>query len=91
LWSLPYEVQMYLLLPAIFLYLQKRKSAALLWVAGLVIAALPVRIVGPHFKATVRFFPCFLSGCRAYALTKTQRAKLPGFLWPIAILGVLVF
>lgn len=89
LWSLPYEVQMYIFLPLIFWLLTKYPRPALLWLFGLIIALLPVRIVGPLFKSTVRFFPCFLSGVLAFYLMKRTEAKLPAYLWPVAVLAAI--
>jgi len=68
LWSLPFEVQMYLLLPFVF-FLLRLPPLARLGIAGLIYAiALSLARVLP----ITRYFPCFLDGVVAYVL------------WPIA-------
>ncbi len=91
LWSLPFEMQMYLFLPVLFLLVRSRRYA---WAIPLLWAAFA--FVGSHggwmerhgVTDLIIFVPCFLSGIVAYKLTKTWRLRLPAFLWPIA-LGVL--
>jgi peptidoglycan/LPS O-acetylase OafA/YrhL len=97
LWSLPYEVQMYLLLP--FLFFAARKwgipGAWLLWLSGLFIAIAPsgqvahllhVGVSYPILFSAVRFFPCFLAGVLAYALFKSVTPFLSHRLWPMWII-----
>jgi peptidoglycan/LPS O-acetylase OafA/YrhL len=83
LWSLPYEMQMYLLLPACFLFARRKgiAGAILLWLASLAIA-----IAWPH--SLLRFAPCFVPGVIAYRLW--GRARLAWWLWP-PVLGAIVF
>jgi peptidoglycan/LPS O-acetylase OafA/YrhL len=77
LWSLPYEMQMYLLLPALFLLAGKLKSARTL--AGgclLVTTALAVWIHFGH-GYHLKYVPCFLPGILAYKISLR-----PGPGWP---------
>jgi peptidoglycan/LPS O-acetylase OafA/YrhL len=98
LWSLPLEIQMYLVLPALFLLASRLKSswgvivfwwsAVALWFSvGLSTGMLPLSEGG--FRSPVeallkftRFVPCFLPGIVAYKLWRRPRV-LPGFLWPV--------
>jgi peptidoglycan/LPS O-acetylase OafA/YrhL len=61
LWSLPYEVQMYLALPFVFVFLRARRwpiRAIALFVAGIVAAHAD--------RALFEFVPCFLLGVLVY-------------------------
>lgn len=86
LWSLPFEMQMYLFLPALFLLSGRLKSARIL--AGgclLVTAALALWIWlghGYHLK----YVPCFLPGILAYKLSLR-----PGKGWAFPWLAVLLW
>jgi peptidoglycan/LPS O-acetylase OafA/YrhL len=86
LWSLPYEVQMYLVLPVLFLLLAPVRSwgrLAAIYVAGL--------IVSP-FSPVLRYVPCFLAGVVAWRLLGRVRPRLPAWLWcPAIVLAVLFY
>jgi peptidoglycan/LPS O-acetylase OafA/YrhL len=82
LWSLPYEVQMYLMLPAIFFLLKRfptKLSVLLLWVA----------ICGaePFAPVLLEYVPCFLGGVLAYQLSKERTFALPSWVLPISIVS----
>jgi peptidoglycan/LPS O-acetylase OafA/YrhL len=89
-WSLPFELQMYLLLPAIFVFLRRARP---MWLLG----AIYVAIVGvcaamAHYSSTRNlafFVPCFLGGIIAYQLRNRAGVKVPAWLWPcfVVILG----
>lgn len=83
LWSLPYEMQMYLVLPACFLIATRKKwrGAVLLWLVALAFA-----IAVPH--SLLKFAPCFLPGVIAYTLW--GRVRLAWWLWP-PVLASIVF
>jgi peptidoglycan/LPS O-acetylase OafA/YrhL len=88
LWSLPYEMQMYLFLPPLFLWARSLRRALpvfLLWAAAVFVgrhAGGLERLGVPDF---IIYVPCFLAGIFAYKLTKTFGLRLPAYLWPIAI------
>jgi peptidoglycan/LPS O-acetylase OafA/YrhL len=93
LWSLPYEVQMYLTLP--FFYLICRKSSygrlALLWVAAVLAAwaqgqLATIRGFGLYRLDLAQFVPCFLAGIIAYRISLKGKCFLPWPVWPAAIL-----
>ena len=94
LWSLPYEVQMYLVLPV--LYFVARRS----WGPGALTAALSAacvlgfvadRVTHGHLNLAA-YVPCFLCGVLCYALRGRQRAALSGRLWtPFVAGGILVY
>jgi peptidoglycan/LPS O-acetylase OafA/YrhL len=98
LWSLPLEIQMYLVLPALFLFAAHLKSswgtivlwssAVAVWFSlGLSTGMLPLSEGGIRSPVEAllkftRFMPCFLPGMVAYKLWRRPR-MLPGFLWPV--------
>jgi peptidoglycan/LPS O-acetylase OafA/YrhL len=77
LWSLPYEVQMYAVLPA--LYLLARWAQGPQWLAGLLGAAVLGAVVLGEFTGgrlnMAAYLPCFLCGVLAFALR--QRGWAP--------------
>jgi peptidoglycan/LPS O-acetylase OafA/YrhL len=98
LWSLPLELQMYLALPALFLFASRVKSwwamiafwwstVALWFAAGLSAGMLPLSEGGIRSPAEAllkftRFAPCFLPGIVAYKLWRRPRF-LPASSWPV--------
>jgi peptidoglycan/LPS O-acetylase OafA/YrhL len=90
LWSLPWEVQMYLVLPALFL--SWRSSPWMTVITGyfVTIAAVGLGVLtGSRATQLLLFFPCFLGGMLALTLVRSNvRPKLPAYLWPLAILLV---
>jgi peptidoglycan/LPS O-acetylase OafA/YrhL len=89
LWSLPLEVQMYLVLP--FLFLWRKRSLWTLLALWLVCGALghfPQTIPALSWFTLLLFIPNFLPGLIAFTLP--ERRTLPAWLWPvfITLLGV---
>src|ERR1019366_7835729 len=98
LWSLPLELQMYLVLPGLFLFASRVKSSwamiafwwttvALWFSVGLSTGLLPLSEGGLRSPVEAllkftRFAPCFLPGIVAYKLWRQPR-RLPGFIWPV--------
>lgn len=86
LWSLPFEMQMYLVLPA--LYLLTRVTRTWLPILGfwaITVVAATGAIKLEHLAGLLLYAPCFASGVVAYRLSKSCAAKLPFLLWPVAI------
>lgn len=80
LWSLPYEVQMYVLLPGIFIFLKASKSskfkgALILWFASVMLVLMAWRS-GYNYHL-IKFFPMFLAGVLAFALRERDKYLLP--------------
>jgi peptidoglycan/LPS O-acetylase OafA/YrhL len=98
LWSLPLELQMYVALPALFLFASHVKSAwvviafwwsavALWFATGFAAGVLPLSEGGIRSPAEAllkftRFAPCFLPGIVAYKLWRRPRI-FPAFSWPV--------
>jgi len=81
LWSLPYEVQMYLLLPCIYLLVRARSGRAVfaLW-AAVALVCIPSL---PAWLSVGNFAPCFLGGILAWRMRR--RNWMPSWLWPLLI------
>lgn len=86
LWSLPYEVQMYLVLPPLYAIVSRpRRSVlwcALLYAASIVVAASDsANLATFHVPGTnpslLRFAPCFIAGALAFALARRIPRVLP--------------
>jgi len=97
LWSLPYEVEMYLALPAIYLLLRRHYSLRrLVFVWGGAAILGMVQLWGSRVGKfgigrldVAEFAPCFITGVVAYFLTlKGSRYSLPRWLWPVVIVLV---
>jgi peptidoglycan/LPS O-acetylase OafA/YrhL len=95
LWSLPLEVQMYVLLPLCFVLARRgtREMLAMLIVflaLGLVLqSSLTERVPGLWRLSVFSFGPCFMGGVLAYHLLRRGVAPtLPAWTWPLVILVV---
>ena len=91
MWSLPYEVQMYVVLPALYLVTKARRP--ILYIAGLIaffcaIAVTLAFTVGRLNMAA--YVPCFLCGVLAYALLERVKPRLPAILWPVLLVVLIV-
>lgn len=85
LWTLPLEVQMYLMLPFLFVWLREKPIywALLLWVLSV-----PVALIQPSLAARLNvlaFVPCFIGGVIAWRIKGRQ--ILPAWLWPLGMLA----
>ena len=94
MWSLPYEMQMYLFLP--WLYLLIRPNRALWRIAGVwaIAVAAPLGWIFLRHSSNpnlATYIPCFLPGIFAYQLQRKIRPRVPAYLWPptVVLLAVL--
>jgi peptidoglycan/LPS O-acetylase OafA/YrhL len=91
LWSLPYEVQMYLVLPLLHRFARRNRP-----VLGLFALTGFFCSVGTLLAATsghlnmAAYIPCFLAGVLCYALERSQRQVIPAFLWPWWVLTLII-
>jgi peptidoglycan/LPS O-acetylase OafA/YrhL len=89
LWSLPAEVQMYLVLPALYFLARARGRGVLLFAVWPL--AVATAIVCKKFNPSITvgiYAPCFVAGVICYLLLKSRR-PLPFWLFPCALLAVL--
>jgi len=90
LWSLPFELQMYVFLP--FLFVWVRRKRVFWFLLALWMVSVPAALAQPRFAALSRaslllFVPCFLPGVIAFA-TPRANPRLSSYLWPIFIFGL---
>lgn len=78
LWSLPFEVQMYAVLPVLYVLIRRFPSpwaVMLIWLAGVAVAAVEQFIRSGTCDSEFllfRYFPCFLAGVFAWQLLATR-------------------
>jgi peptidoglycan/LPS O-acetylase OafA/YrhL len=89
IWSLSYELEMYLFLPLIFLILRNVRS---LWrFAGFIALLLACSFEVAQRSTTpnvASYVPCFLAGIVAYQLRRYDSYKLPASIWPVFVIGI---
>lgn len=87
-WTLALELQMYIVLPLLFLFGRKWPLRGLLalWLVTVGMGALQPHVSG---RLTVlHYAPCFIAGVIAWRLSLEAPRRLPGWAWPIAFLLV---
>jgi peptidoglycan/LPS O-acetylase OafA/YrhL len=87
LWSLPLEVQMYVVLPLFYIVARRLGWPALVgaWVLAVVVSLEHKMIPGLWRVSLVHYVPHFLPGVLAFTLCG-RRARLPAWLWlPVLI------
>jgi peptidoglycan/LPS O-acetylase OafA/YrhL len=94
LWSLPYEVQMYLLLPALYVIVSRSKSAASVYIGVLWCATAGFTLLlwklGMNYHL-VKYIPCFLPGVLAFTLRDSDRSMKPWLLFVYVVLLAIFF
>ncbi|MEO6209860.1 MAG: acyltransferase [Gemmatimonadaceae bacterium] len=97
LWSLPLEVQMYVLLPLCFLAARRGPR----WIVAGILVTVPLGLLlqrgsipGIWRLSILQFIPCFLSGVLAYGILARgpKRARAAAALWlPLLLACIAVF
>jgi peptidoglycan/LPS O-acetylase OafA/YrhL len=96
LWSLPLEVQMYLLLPALFIFVRRTSIGPLV---GVWLASVGIGLVQPWLGAAsfgqqlgidrlgiAEYIPCFLAGVIAYYISLRRNGRsLPFWAWALTL------
>jgi peptidoglycan/LPS O-acetylase OafA/YrhL len=94
LWSLPYEVQMYLVLPALYQITKTRH--AVMWAGLLCVWSVLMALALPPNSLALKlilYVPCFLPGVLAFMLSRQVQAKrspllLFGLIMVAGVLGI---
>jgi len=92
MWSLPYEIQMYIMLPFVFILLKRAPgllTVSLLWLSSALIAYVLPASAAADFMG---YAPCFLSGAIAFVIFKQRQTVggLPAWSWPVTIGGFFI-
>lgn len=82
MWSLPYEVQMYVVLPLLFVLASRKKAVFRLTTLILLFSILGtvIALKTGHLNMFA-YIPCFLSGVLCYSLRNFVRPKISAHLW----------
>ena len=82
LWTLPLEVQMYAVLPFLFLVARNRAISTLagVWAVAVIAGYLQPKISGR--LNVIEYAPCFIAGVISWRLSLITRRSIPGWLWP---------
>jgi len=93
LWSLPWEVQMYLFLPVFHYVLAKHRHKLLpliMWVGATALAIICTSHSMPRALHASIFPPLFIGGMVAFRLLHSAPVKLPSFLWWFGLPALMV-
>ena len=87
LWSLPYEVQMYLALPLLYPVASERNSIYPLLGCFVVAVLMAVLLPGSQLGGweMPRYIPCFLAGVLCYQISIGREPILPAWMWPLFV------
>ena len=88
MWSLPVEVQMYIVLPALFFFVRSNQARWPLLLFWGVAAGFDHHIFGPQIVNLAVSVPYFLPGVIAYAGFLLTRAVLPGWSFVLALAAI---
>jgi peptidoglycan/LPS O-acetylase OafA/YrhL len=90
LWSLPLELQMYVFLPLLFLWIRRKNMTwplLGLWATSVIVALAELHLAGASGLSILLFVPCFLPGVIAYSLPYRPRI---GSVWWLAFILLLI-
>jgi len=91
LWSLPLELQMYVVLPMLHLLLRTSSPVRrvwLLWALAIVAGLLHPYVPGGSRLNVAVFGPCFMAGVLAYTLLPRTLPRWPAAAWAAVLVGV---
>ena len=92
LWSLPLEIQMYVILPFAYFAIRGGRYRSLgLWLLALVPSVALPRIASARPFQVLVFMPCFTAGVVAFDVARSRRQsfKLPAWVWPVGVFALL--
>lgn len=89
LWSLPIEVQMYVALPFVYMFIGSSSSTtrAIGLYAGGVVAGSVLPMLSSKLSMFL-FAPCFMGGVVAYCRQQRAEALYPAWLWIVVLIAV---
>jgi peptidoglycan/LPS O-acetylase OafA/YrhL len=85
MWSLPYEVQMYVVLPPLFALCRPNRRWILPFLlVSLAFCGLILQLIAGH-ASLLRYVPCFMAGALCYAFGDLVTQRIKPLLWPILL------
>jgi len=96
LWSLPLEIEMYVVLPILFVLVRRAGGRRLIafTVAAVVLAGLYLVVSdllpGLWRVSVFRYLPCFVAGVVAFRACQLLRPRLPAWVWPVIVLLIVI-
>lgn len=96
LWSLPHEIEMYVVLPFLFVLVRAARWRVL---TAISIGAVAVAIgwtLGQQYVpglwrlSVSRFVPCFVAGVVAFRACQLTKPRLAAWVWPLIVLGLVL-
>jgi peptidoglycan/LPS O-acetylase OafA/YrhL len=94
LWSLPYEMQMYFFLPALFLlarYAWGLGPLLAMWALALFSMYHEPALARHHLPDFVEYVAYFIPGVIAYKVTTLVKPRLPAWLWPTFVVSLTAY
>lgn len=91
LWSLPFEIQMYTVLPLLFLIANRSRTVWVvigIWYSAVLLYVVSTFAPVSYFTELIQYVPNFIPGVIAYKLSSSRR-RIPFYLWPVFV-GALV-
>lgn len=90
LWSLPFEMQMYVLLPGLFGFARAARTRKVLgaWLATALLAVSWRFEGGEPVRDALWLVPCFFAGIVAFKLSSHVRPSWPAACWPVLLAGL---
>lgn len=88
LWSLPYEMQMYLIFPVLYLLVRSVRSVKPvigIWFTIAIAIYITGRLFHGSYPTFLALVPCFMAGVVSYKLSKVRLTKMPFVGWPLLI------
>ena len=85
LWTLPVEVQMYCVLPFLYMALRGGRYRSLAFWLLAVVAALTTPTILLGRLNIFLYAPCFVAGIVAFELSRESTKRLPAWLWPVTV------
>jgi peptidoglycan/LPS O-acetylase OafA/YrhL len=96
LWSLPFEIQMYAILPLLFAWALCFPSLRAMYTALLMTVAIAVSEYVLRFGSCnadfllTRYFPCFFAGVCAWRLMKIRTPRFSGLAWVVFLMTLVL-
>jgi peptidoglycan/LPS O-acetylase OafA/YrhL len=88
MWSLPYEMQMYLFLPALFLLARWKWGIGPLlglWWVSFVSSHHEPALLRHHLPDFIEYVACFVPGVIAYKIMTLLKPRLPAWMWLVVL------